>query len=108
MKNGKDVSKFLNSFKGFTGKKIIDILKLSEKHFWQESSFDHVIRNEEDFKNHYDYIHYNPVKHGIAIRPEDYKFSSFKQAVKKGYYDVGWGYKEPLNVKELDSNLFGE
>jgi len=109
-KRGIEVTRFLNSFKGFTGKKIVDLLKLklSEKHIWQESSFDHVICNEEDFKNHYDYIHYNPVKHDIVKKPENYLYSSFSQAVKKGYYEIGWGYKEPLSLNNLNSDLFGK
>ena len=105
---GKDISNFLNSFKGFTGKIAKKLLNKDIKSFWQEGTCDHIMRDEEDFKSHYDYIHYNPVKHGIVKKPENYLYSSFSQAVKKGYYEIGWGYKEPRNLDNLNSNNFGE
>ena len=54
-----------------------------------------MIRDEEDFRNHIDYIHYNPVKHGLADRPGDWEYSSFMEYHKKGYYGEDWGIKEP-------------
>jgi putative transposase len=33
---------------------------------WQRGFWDHVIRDEYDMKNHFDYIHWNPVKHGYV------------------------------------------
>ena len=39
---------------------------------WQKRFWDHVIRDEHDLHNHFDYIHYNPVKHGFVQRPEDW------------------------------------
>src|SRR5262245_47858744 len=41
-------------------------------HLWQRGFWDHVIRDETDFVNHFHYIHYNPVKHGYVTRPEDW------------------------------------
>ena len=39
---------------------------------WQHRFWDHMIRNERDYENHFDYIHYNPVKHGLVPKPEDW------------------------------------
>jgi putative transposase len=39
---------------------------------WQSSFRDHVIRDEEDYLNHLEYIHNNAVKHGLASEPEKY------------------------------------
>ncbi len=36
---------------------------------WQHRFWDHMIRNERDYENHFDYIHYNPVKHGLVPKP---------------------------------------
>lgn len=47
--------------------------------FWQKRYWDHLIRDEEDFENHLHYIHYNPVKHGLVGKPEDWPHSSFLQ-----------------------------
>ena len=41
---------------------------------WQKSYRDHIIRDESDLRNHQRYIWYNPVKHGLCVRPEDYKW----------------------------------
>ncbi len=69
---------------------------------WQKRYWEHLIRDEEDFQRHLDYIHFNPVKHGYAIRPIDYPWSSFRSHVGRGYYPVDWGSAEPANVNGLD------
>ena len=42
-----------------------------ERGIWQRRFWEHMIRDEEDFAAHVDYIHYNPVKHGHAHRVMD-------------------------------------
>ena len=69
---------------------------------WQHRFWDHVIRNERDYKNHFDYIHFNPVKHGLVIKPEDWLNSSFHYYLRKGYYEIGWGHVEPEHLKGMD------
>jgi putative transposase len=69
---------------------------------WQRGFWDHVIRDERDFANHFHYIHYNPVKHGYVSRPEDYPHTSFRTYVERGWYEVGWGHTEPEFLKNLD------
>ena len=39
-----------------------------DKGIWQRRYRQHVIRNETDLERHVDYIHYNPVKHGLVTR----------------------------------------
>ena len=56
---------------------------------WQRRFLDHIIRDENDFKNHFDYIHYNSVKH-YGISPKDWKYSSFNKFVKLNIYDNDW------------------
>ena len=41
---------------------------------WQGSFHDHIIRDEDDFNNHIEYIYINPVKHGIVDEPECYRW----------------------------------
>jgi putative transposase len=62
-----------------------------EKHIWQRRFWEHQIRNEKDFNAHMDYIHYNPVKHGLVQSPKDWPYSSFISCVNKGFYDIDWG-----------------
>jgi len=63
--------------------------KRKEAGVWQRRFYDHIIRNQDDFNKHVDYIHYNPYKH-YQIPPKDWKYSSFDRFVKSGYYEVDW------------------
>jgi len=65
-------------------------IKHREACVWQRRFWEHEIRNEEDFNNHVDYIHYNPVKHGHVQRVQDWPFSTFHRYVKQGIYSVDW------------------
>ncbi len=47
-----------------------------EQAIWQRRFWEHRIRDERDFANHVQYIHYNPVKHGYVQQPEDWPYSS--------------------------------
>jgi len=70
---------------------------------WQRRFWDHIIRNEQDLKNHLDYVHWNPVKHGFVKRPEEWQFSSFMEWVGRGIYDLGWGENDTPNyIKSLN------
>ena len=58
---------------------------------WQHRFWEHQLRDANDFANHVDYIHYNPVKHGLAASPADWPYSSFLRYVKGGIYPIDWG-----------------
>lgn len=62
-----------------------------ERAFWQRRFWDHVIRDDQDLVNHIEYIHYNPVKHGLVTAPKDWKYSSFHRYVRAGLYNEMWG-----------------
>jgi len=74
----------------------------NERMIWQRRFWEHTIRAEKDWRNHADYIHYNPVKHGLASRPGEWRWSSFGNAVSKGWYDESWGAKEPETILGMD------
>lgn len=63
----------------------------NEAAIWQRRFWDHVIRDERDFERHLDYIHYNPVKHGHAACPHEWRHSSFDAWVNRGAYSRDWG-----------------
>lgn len=71
---------------------------------WQPRYWEHTLRDEHDFDRHFDYIHYNPMKHGHVQRPADWRHSSFHRWVKAGVYDTDWGccQRGPLNFDDLD------
>ena len=58
---------------------------------WQRRYWEHWIRDNNDLERHVEYIHYNPVKHGIVQAPIDWQFSSFDEYVKRGLYAHDWG-----------------
>ena len=72
-------------------------LRKNEKAIWQRRFWEHLIRNHEDLRRHVEYIHYNPVKHGLTNTPFDWRYSSFHRYVDKGMYDMNWGAN--INIK---------
>jgi putative transposase len=62
-----------------------------ESTVWQRRFWKHTIRDEEDFRRHMNYIHYNPVKHNLVTRVKDWPWSSFHRYVKLEYYEDNWG-----------------
>jgi putative transposase len=66
---------------------------------WQRRFWDHVIRDEQDLNIHFDYVHWNPIKHGYVERPEDWVQSTYRFWLERGYYEPGWGWQgEPANI----------
>ncbi len=57
---------------------------------WQRRFWEHTIRNSRDFERHVDYIHFNPVKHGLVARVRDWPFSSFHRFVRQGLLPEDW------------------
>ncbi len=62
-----------------------------EANLWQRRFWEHVIRDEQDLNAHFDYIHFNPVKHGLVQSVSAWPWSSFHRFVKEGFYDPDWG-----------------
>jgi putative transposase len=57
---------------------------------WQRRFWEHTIRNENDFERHVDYIHFNPIKHGLVSRVRDWPHSSFHLYVRRGILPEDW------------------
>jgi putative transposase len=53
--------------------------------------FGNTVRDETDFAQHVDYIHYNPVKHCLVTSVRDWRYSSFHQYVRRGLLPSDWG-----------------
>jgi len=65
-------------------------LRQREKGIWQRRFWEHQIRDEEDFQRHVDYVHFNPVKHGLVSQVADWEYSSFHQWVARGMLSSDW------------------
>ena len=62
-----------------------------EHALWRRRFWEHTIRDDRDFERHADYIHYNPVKHGLVSRTRDWPHSSFHRYVGNGLLSLDWG-----------------
>ena len=69
---------------------------------WQPRFWEHWIRDDDDMKKHLDYIHFNPVKHGLVQQAKDWPWSTFQKWVERGEYPADWGQKEPVEIAGMD------
>jgi putative transposase len=67
---------------------------------WQLRFWDHVIRDEADFKKRMDYIHDNPRKHGMTQTRESYPHSSLAKYLGDDGYQPDWEAVEGLDIEE--------
>ena len=61
-----------------------------ERGIWQRRYWEHLIRDEADFSRHVDYIHINPVKHGLVPQVAAWPYSSFHRYVQAGILPGDW------------------
>lgn len=73
-----------------------------ESIIWQRRFWEHTIIDERDFRQHMDYVHFNPVKHGLVNRVVDWPYSTFHRYVQQKVYPPDWA-----GDAQIDGN-FGE
>ncbi|MGI9477216.1 MAG: REP-associated tyrosine transposase, partial [Hyphomicrobiaceae bacterium] len=71
-----------------------------ESNVWQRRYWEHTIRNESDFITHLDYIHFNPVHHGLVTHALDWQWSSLRCWIGRGVYDQRWGSQDMMQTPE--------
>jgi REP element-mobilizing transposase RayT len=71
-----DPSKITHSIKRFTAREANKILGGAGGSFWQDESYDHLVRDTGEFRRIIAYIHANPVRAGLAADAERYPWSS--------------------------------
>ena len=78
------------------------MVRRGERGIWQRRYWEHTIRDDRDYAAHMDYIHFNPVKHGLTEKPGDWPYSSFRRCLIRGLYPVEWlgGGPEPAGTGE--------
>lgn len=72
---------------------------------WQPRFWEHTIEDEDDFDRHFDYIHFNPVKHGLVACPHEWAASSFHRWVRAGVYDHSWACGGSTEIAQRLSRL---
>ncbi|WP_295445345.1 transposase [uncultured Thiodictyon sp.] len=75
-----------------------------ERGIWQRRFWEHTIRDDRGYATRFDYIHYNPVKHGYVKRVKDWPFSSFHRYVRLGVYPEDWGGDPDLAQLDLEED----
>ncbi|HVA39485.1 MAG TPA: transposase [Candidatus Binataceae bacterium] len=65
-----------------------------ERGIWQRRFWEHTIRDDRDYASHMDYVHFNPVRHGLVDRAADWPYSSFHRCVAAGLYPADWSARD--------------
>jgi REP element-mobilizing transposase RayT len=71
-----EVAKITHSLKRFTGREANRFLGLIGQPFWQDESYDHLVRGPEELKRIMRYIESNPVRAGLVTKPHLFHWSS--------------------------------
>jgi putative transposase len=75
---------------------------------WQPRYWEHTLQDADEFEIFFDYIHWNPVKHGYVRCPSAWPHSSFHRYVRLGVYDRRWGCftagtsERPLDFRAIE------
>ena len=73
-------TRWLGPLKGFTSYQANQILGAQGRPFWQDESYDHLVRSDVEFERIRAYIEQNPVRAGLAASPEQFRWSSAREA----------------------------
>lgn len=105
-----DFSQRLNLIKGTFSRQIAPYESISlsrkkkrERGIWQRRFWEHLIRDEQDYEDHINYIHYNPVKHRYVSQPSQWPYSSIHRFIKLGVLPNNWAFHD-----ESEDDHFGE
>jgi len=102
--HGENTGGIIRNYKSYTAKEMLNFLKKDERkwiiylmehykkqyktesryQFWQEGSHPKLIQSLEMLRQKIEYIHFNPVKRGLVLEPEDWLYSSARNFSDKG------------------------
>lgn len=71
-----DLSEIIRTMKGRSARDANLLLGRTGRRFWQDESFDHWIRDRDEFERVRRYIENNPVHAGLVQKPEEWPWSS--------------------------------
>jgi putative transposase len=72
-----------------------------EATLWHRRYWEHTICDQDDLNAHIDYVHINPLKHGLVSMVKDWPWSSFHRYVKAGVYPDDWGGKPDMKLMDV-------
>jgi putative transposase len=77
-------------------------VRRGERGIWQRRYWEHLVRDDADFRAHMDYVHFNPVKHGLVKRVCDWPYSTFHRCVEQGVYPLDWAGGGDVAIEYAD------
>jgi len=77
-------------------------VRRGERGIWQRRFWEHLIRDEADYNAHMDYVHINPVKHGLVRNVCDWPYSTFHRCVQQGLYTPDWVNSDRADTLDYD------
>jgi len=69
-----NLSDIMQSIKAFSGREVSRLRGGGTRQVWLLESYDRWIRDEQEFREKWDYIANNPVKENLAAAPQEYKW----------------------------------
>jgi putative DNA methylase len=81
------VAKITHSLERFTAKEANRVLGMSGQPFWQDESYDRLVRDQREFERIVCYVEHNPVRAGLSTVPEGFCWSSAEGRLKIGQQD---------------------
>lgn len=107
--NFNTVSTLTHAFKLASAKRFHREPVAGRTQLWEAASWSQKISSQGELERHIDFVHYNPVKHGLASKPWDYQQSSFREFVKHGYYFKDWTLdsERRQSLRQLDDTDIG-
>ena len=63
--------------------------------FWDHGVKARLLSESDEVRAHLDFIHYDPVRHGLSYRAYDYVWSSLRARVDQGHYAEDWALLGP-------------
>jgi len=76
--------------------------RVRPRRLWQRRYYDHVVRDADDFARHLDYLHFNPVKHGLVDHAAAWPWSSLSAWIDRGMYPENWGRVPPDDLPDTE------
>lgn len=71
----------------------------NERGIWQRRYWEHLIRNQEDFNAHVNYVHFNPLKHGLVDSLSDWPYSTYHRMTAAGLCPAESGTRESVAAR---------
>jgi REP-associated tyrosine transposase len=93
-----DMSRYVGSFHKYTARRWNDHDRTPGRRVWW-NYWDRCVRSDLDFQARLRYILLNPVKHGLAGAPEDYRFSNYEECLRN--WEIGWGSLNDIEVRDV-------